>query len=181
MSFSIEICAQDMGSYGKAPSMEVKLYNPALQIQSKLETTGALKLQKKKLGGFGGISFTYELKGESSHIKIKADSAIFVLEQGTGMMAIMDISNSLPLYKLEVRGGIRVAVEGDYKSSVIGGGKTTDTKITTSTKHLKEGLTQILPERILEKGEYAFITGLIEGNKYDGKNTKYIVYAFAVE
>jgi 1-aminocyclopropane-1-carboxylate deaminase/D-cysteine desulfhydrase-like pyridoxal-dependent ACC family enzyme len=180
VSFSMSTKAQDIASFGKAPGSEIKLYHPANDKQSGLESTTALKSQKKKLGGFGGVSFSYELKGEKSDVRINADSAIFILVQGTGMMG-MDISMSIMLYKLEVRGGNRIAVVGDYKPSVLGMGKTTDTKINTNSKQLKEGLTQILPEKKLEKGEYAFITGLMEGNNYDGKNTKYIVYAFSIE
>lgn len=178
--FSATIKAQDIASYGKAPSSEVKLYHPATDKQSGLESTGAIRKQKKKLGGFGGVSFSYELEGEKSTVRLNADSAIFVLQQGTGMVG-MDISMTLRLFKLEMKNGKRIAVEGEYKSSVLGTGKTTDTKIVTRSKQLKEGLTQIVPEKKLEKGEYAFVSSMMEGNNYDGKNTKYTVYAFAID
>ena len=178
--FSTAIKAQDVASYGKAPSTEVKLYNISTNQQSNLETSGAIRKQKKKLGGFGGVSFSYEIEGEKSTTRLNADSAIFVIQQGTGAMS-MDISMTITLYKLEIKGGKRVAVQADYKSSLTGSGKTTDTKITTSTKQLKEGLTQILPQKKLEKGEYAFVSSMMEGNNYDGKNTKYIVYAFGID
>jgi len=178
--FSNAIKAQDIASYGKAPSAEVKLYHPSTEKQSNLETTGAIRNQKKKLGGFGGVSFSYEIEGEKSAIRLNADSAIFVIQQGTGMLA-MDMSMTLMLYKLEIKNGKRVAVQGDYKSSLVGTGKTTDTKIATSSKQLKEGLTQIIPQKKLEKGEYAFVSSMMEGNNYDGRNTKYIVYAFGIE
>jgi hypothetical protein len=172
--------AQDMSSYGKAPSTEVRLYHPDTDKQSDLETTGAVRKQKKKLGGFGGITFSYELKGEKSSVRLKADSAIFVIQQGSGSLG-MDISMTLLLYKLEIKDGTRIAVQGDYKSSVLGSGKTTDTKIITSAKQIKAGLTQLVPEKKLEKGEYAFVSPMMEGNQYDGKNTKYVVYAFGID
>ncbi|MBC7934461.1 MAG: hypothetical protein H7Y86_03750 [Rhizobacter sp.] len=178
--FSGAIKAQDVASFGKAPSSVVKLYHPKNEQQTDLENTTALKKQKKKLGGFGGVGFWYELEGEKATVRLNADSAIFVLQQGTGMLA-MDNSMTLRLFKLEVKNGKRNAVEGDYKPSILGTGKTTDTKITTSTKQLKEGLTKIVPTKKLEKGEYAFVSGMMEGNNYDGKNTKYIVYAFAID
>jgi hypothetical protein len=178
--FSVAIKAQDIAGYGNPPSTEVKLYHPASEIQSDLEATGATRKQKKKLGGFGGVSFSYEIEGEQSTLRLNADSAIFVLRQGTGTLAI-DMSMTLRLFKLEIKNGKRIAVEGDYKSSVLGTGKTTDTKISTSSKPLKEGLTQIIPEQKLAKGEYAFVSSMMEGNNYDGKNTKYIVYAFGIE
>jgi hypothetical protein len=178
--FSANLQAQDVASYGKAPSTVVKLYHPLSEKQTDLETIGALRKQKKKLGGFGGVSFSYELEGERSTVRLNADSAIFVLQQGSGMLG-MDISMTLRLFKLEVKSGKRIAVEGDYKPSILGTGKTTDTKITTSSKQLKEGLTQIVPEKKLEKGEYAFVSSMMEGNNYDGKNTKYSVYAFAID
>jgi hypothetical protein len=178
--FSATIQAQDIASYGKAPSSEIKLYHPATEKQTDLEATSATRKQKKKLGGFGGVSFSYEIEGERSAIRLNADSAIFVLQQGTGSLAI-DMSMTLRLFKLEVKNGKRNAVEGDYKPSVLGTGKTTDTKITTSTKQLKEGLSQIVPEKKLEKGEYAFVSSMMQGNNYDGKNTKYAVYAFAID
>ena len=139
-----------------------------------------IRKQKKKLGGFGGVSFSYEIEGEQSTVRLNADSAVFVLQQGTGSLAI-DISMTLRLFKLEIKKGKRVAVEGEYKPSVLGTGKTTDTKITTSSKSLKEGLTQIVPEKKLVKGEYAFVSSIMQGNNYDGKNTRYVVYAFAID
>ena len=178
--FSASIQAQDIASYGKAPSSEVKLYHPSTDTQTDVETTGATRKQKEKLGGFGGVSFSYEIEGEKSPVRLNADSAIFVIQQGTGMLA-MDMSMTLRLFKLEVKNGKRVAVEGDYKPSVLGSGKTTDTKITTSSKQLKEGVTQIVPQKKLEPGEYAFVSSMMEGNNYDGKNTKYIVYAFGID
>jgi hypothetical protein len=147
---SIAVKAQDVASYGKAPSSMVKLYHPKTEKQTDLENTGAMRKQKKKLGGFGGVSFSYEMEGEKSPLRLNADSAIFVTEQGTGMLS-MDMSMTLQLFKLEIKNGKRVAVQGDYKPSLLGSGKTTDTKITT------------------------------EGNNYDGKNTKYIVYAFGID
>jgi hypothetical protein len=178
--FSVAIKAQDIASYGKAPSSVVKMYHPTTEKQSDLENTGAIRKQKKKLGGFGGVSFTYEMEGEKSPVRLHADSAIFVIEQGTGMLS-MDMSMTLQLFKLEIKNGKRVAVQGDYKPSLLGTGKTTDTKISTSSKQIKKGLTQLVPAKKLEKGEYAFVSGMMEGNNYDGKNTKYVVYAFAID
>jgi hypothetical protein len=174
------IKAQGVPGYGSAPSTEVKLFNQSTEKQSDLEEAGAKRIQKKKLGGFGGVSFTYELEGEKSAIRLNADSAIFVIKQGSGVIT-MDLSMTITLYKLEVKNGKRVAVQGEYKSSIIGSGKTTDSKIITSAKQLKEGLTQLLPQKKLEKGEYAFISSMMEGNNYDGRNTKYIVYAFGID
>jgi hypothetical protein len=178
--FFVTVQAQDIASYGKAPSSVVKLYHPKTEQQTDLENTNATRKQKKKLGGFGGVSFSYEIEGERSAIRLNADSVIFVLQQGTGSLAI-DISMTLRLFKLEVKNGKRIAVEGDYKPSVLGTGKTTDTKINTSAKQLKEGLSQIVPEKKLEKGEYAFVSSMMQGNNYDGKHTKYAVYAFAID
>jgi hypothetical protein len=177
---SIVVKAQDVASYGKAPSSVVKLYHPKTEKQTDLENAGATRKQKKKLGGFGGISFSYEMEGEKSLLRLNADSAIFVTDQGTGMLS-MDMSLTLQLFKLEIKNGKRVAVQGDYKPSLLGTGKTTDTKITTSSKSLKEGLTQLVPEKKLAKGEYAFVSGMMEGNNYDGKNTKYLAYAFGID
>jgi hypothetical protein len=174
------IKAQDVASYGKVPSSVVKLYHPKIEHQTDLENTTALKKQKKKLGGFAGVSFTYEMEGEKSPIRLNTDGAIFVIEQGTGMLS-MDISMTLLLYKLEIKEGKRIAVVGDYKGSIFKGGTTTDTKIATTSKQLKEGLTQLMPTKKLEKGEYAFVSSTMEGNNYDGKNTKYIVYAFGID
>jgi len=178
--FSAALKAQDISGYGNAPASDVKLYHPATEKQSDLEVTNAIRKQKKKLGGFGGVSFSYEIDGEKSTVRLNADSAIFVLQQGTGSLAI-DISMTLRLFKLEVKNGKRIAVEGDYKPSVLGTGKTTDTKIITNSKQLKEGITQIVPQKKLEKGEYAFISSMMEDNNYDGRNTKYSVYAFAID
>jgi hypothetical protein len=178
--FSVSMKAQDIASYGKAPSSEVKLYHPSTEKQTDLEKKGAVRKQKKKLGGFGGVSFTYEMEGEKSPIRLNADSAIFIIEQGNGMLS-MDMSMTLQLFKLKIKNGNRVAVQGDYKPSLLGTGKTTDTKITTTSKQLKEGLTQLMPTKKLEKGEYAFVSSTMEGNNYDGKNTKYIVYAFGID
>jgi hypothetical protein len=175
--FSVTIKAQDIASYGKATSNEVKLYHPKNGQQTDLEKTGAVKKQKKKLGGFAGMSFTYEMEGEKSPMRINADSAIFVIEQGTGMFS-MDISMAILLYKLEIKDGKRVAVQGNYKPSLFGVGKTTDTKITTSSKQLKEGLKQIIPEKKLQKGEYAFLGGMVGA---DGDATKCTVYAFGID
>jgi hypothetical protein len=179
MCFSICVKAQDIASYGKAPSTVVKRFHPNTEQQTDLDNTSAIRKQKKKLGGFGGVSFLYEIEGEHSALTLNADSAIFVIKQGTGMLN-MDMSMTITLYKLDIKDNKRVAVVGDYKPSIMGTGKTTDTKITTSSKQLKEGIVQIVPAKKLEQGEYAFISSMMEGNNYDGKNTKYIVYAFAI-
>ncbi len=197
--FSVTTKGQDISSIGNAPTNEIKLYHPSTDTQSSLNKTIAVSKRKKKLGGFAGVSFTVEIEGERSPLRINADSAIFVLEQGTGMFSMdtgtiaFDASQFILLYKLNVIGGGRVAVQGDYKpgfnplsllsNAVSSGGKNTDTRVTTSSKQLKKGLTQILPKNKLEKGEYAFLGGGSpeEGDVTSIKNVKVFVYTFGID
>jgi hypothetical protein len=197
--FSVAIKAQDIPGIGKAPSTEVKLYHPSTDTQTSLDKAIAVSKQKKKLGGMAGVSWTVEIEGEKSPIRLNADSVIFVIEQGTGMFAMdtgtiaFDASNAVQLYKLNVIGGKRVAVQGDYKpgfnplslvsNAVSSGGKTTDTRVATTGKQFKKGLTQIMIKSKLEKGEYVFLGGgsAEEGDVTSVKNVKIFVFTFGID
>ncbi len=197
--FSVTTKGQDISGIGNVPSTEVKLYHPSTDTQTSLDKTIAVSKRKKKLGGFAGVSWTTEIEGEQSPLRLNADSAIFVMEQGTGMFAMdtgtigFDASQVVMLYKLNVIAGKRVAVQGDYKpgfnplslvtNAVSSGGKATDTRVTTSSKQFKKGLTQILFKNKLEKGEYAFLGGgsAEEGDVTSTKNMKVFVYTFGID
>ena len=177
----LQPAAQDIAAFGKAGTNTVLLYHLPEGNQTALENTKAVRRTKTTLGGFGGSSFSYILEGEKSPVRLRADSAIFVTDKGKGLLAT-DPSITITLYKLEAGNDKRIAVLNKYKPSYVGGGsKNTNTKIPMGTKDLKEGLQQLLPEKKLEPGEYAFITITIAGNNYDGKNTKYIVFAFGID
>jgi hypothetical protein len=203
--FSVAINAQDISGIGNAPSTEVKIYHPSTDALIKLEKIVAVRKEKLNRGVMGvGASMrnTYEIEGEKSSLRLNADSAIFVIEQGTGMFAMdtgtiaFDASQFIMLYKLNVIDGKRVAIEADYKAGAgalnplslvsnkaSSGGKVTDTRVTTTGRQLKKGLTQIIPKNRLEKGEYAFLGG---GSAEDGdvtstKNMKVFVFTFGID
>jgi hypothetical protein len=177
----VKIQAQEIAAFGKPGNSAIMLYHPATGQQTDLENTTAIKKTKTKLGGFGGSEFIYVMEGEKSPVRMQADSSIFVMEKGKGQFA-MDPAIAITLYRLEAGKDKRVAVLNKYTPSYAGGGgKNANTKISISAKEWKEGLQQLLPENRLEPGEYAFVTMMMQGNNYEGKHTKYIVFAFGID
>lgn len=190
--------AQEISSYGKPASMKVLLYNTRTEAQIPLENTIGIRKNKNKIGGLGGNTMSYIIEGERSTIRLKADSAVFVMESGSGTLGAIDPTMSITLYMLEIKDGKRVAIMNEYKPgfnplSLVTNkagdkSKNTDTKINYKSTPLKEGFTQLKPEKKLEPGEYAFVGGYAAGNNFDENpknykmnDIKYMVFAFAID
>jgi hypothetical protein len=167
---------------------------------------GSSKMDTKtKMGGMGGSESGYILEGEKSSVRFHGGQNLsFVFSNGAGgsstesnakkdsmlrangmdpsMMANMngmsDPANTITLYKAESGKGQRKILM--MKSPGAFGGKKmrSSDKYTFSVRKIKEGYWELVIDKSLPKGEYAFsMMGMGMGNM-DGSTT---LFAFAID
>jgi hypothetical protein len=166
---------------------------------------GSSKLESKvKFGGMGGSESSYNLDGEKSNVRIENYKNLsFVFSNGTAssksssaadsmmaangidvsamsnMMGSMnDPSKNIVLYKVEQsRGKRKILLQKNPGMSPFGSKKQkTGDKYTFSVKKIREGYWELVVDKSLNRGEYAF--ALINSGSADGSIT---VFAFALE
>ncbi len=166
---------------------------------SKLET-------RTKLGGLGGSENGYEVEGDHSPVRIQESrtlSFVFSAEdrvsQGSasgsdsimkaggvdpamvsGMMGnLNDPSSMITLYRMQVGAGMRkILLQKTGGALPFGSHKIQSSdKYSFSTKRVKEGYWEFLPDKKLPKGEYAF-TLMTMGM---GGMGDVIVFAFGID
>jgi len=157
---------------------EVEYYDKANNKLVRLEKTIAKSENKTKMGGMGGMKMVYKVEGEKSPVRIpSSDKISFVLSTGGGnsAMGMMDPSQTLSLYKLDVTKGNREAVTQSY-GGMYGIGKTKESaKLTVGVKKIKDGEYEIIADKPLGPGEYAFV--MMNMGSQDGSFT---LYAFGI-
>ncbi len=166
---------------------------------------GSSKLESKvKFGGMGGSESAYILDGEKSTVRIENNKNLsFVFSNGTAgsksssaadsmmaangidvsaissMMGSMnDPSKNIVLYKVEQKNGKRkILLQKNPGMSPFGSKKQkTGEKYTFSVKKIREGYWELVVDKSLTRGEYAF--AMINSGSADGSIT---VFAFALE
>ncbi|MEP6950446.1 MAG: hypothetical protein ABI863_14270 [Ginsengibacter sp.] len=164
---------------------------------SKIET-------KTKLGGFGGFEYGYVIEGEKSLVRLNPGSLSFIystsgtaqpsstqadsimkahgLDPATvaGMTAGMnDPSKSIALYKVEnAKGSRKILIQKSGGAIPFAGKKTKSSdKYSFSVKKIKDGYWELVVDKPLGKGEYAFTTSQALGSM-DGGTT---VFAFGID
>jgi hypothetical protein len=171
---------------------------------SRLEK-GSSKLESKaKLGGMGGSESSYIIEGEKSTIRIsnyknlsfifstgaassksssQADSMMRAngIDPSDMMGGMNDPSSNIVLYKLETANGKRkILMQKNPGMSPFGSKKQkTGEKFTFSVKKIREGYWELLVDKTLPRGEYAFASmGSMGSGNMDGSIT---IFSFGVE
>lgn len=173
---------------------------------TRLEKESSKVESKTKAGGFGGYENGYVLDGEKSSVRLtRAPDFSFVLSTGTSAKAsspeqdsmmrangmdpsmmsgmgdmggMSDPTNMITLYKAEVAKGKRKILM--LKAGGAFGGKKPQSsdKYTFSVKKIREGYWELVVDKPLPRGEYAFsMMGMGTGNM-DGSTT---LYAFGID
>jgi len=152
---------------------DVEYYDKANNKLIRLEKSISKQENKMKMGGAGGMKVMYKVEGEKSSVRIPAsDNVSFVFSSGTGgnnMMSMMDPSQMISLYKMDINKGNREAVLSSY-AGMYGMGKTKESaKLTVGVKKIKDGLFEIIADKPLGPGEYTFV--MMNMGSTDGSST----------
>lgn len=149
----------------------------------RLEKNASSMDTKTKMGGFGGSESGYSFDKEKSPVHInKAPNLSFVFSTGAtstaassksdsmmrangmdpsmmqGMGSMNDPSNTITLYKVESSGGNRKILLMKSPGAMPFGSKKTKSsdKFTFSVKKIREGYWELIIDKNLAAGEYAF-------------------------
>jgi hypothetical protein len=145
----------------------------------KLEKKDAEITNKSKAIGMGGARQVYIMEGAKSEVVVPAGDMTFVISTGGSGFA-SDPSSMLTLYKFEGKKNKRETTAASYGGiGNKGKSKGGENEIPLNYKKMKEGVFGIVPEKALEKGEYAFINKMsMQGG---GMSMKMEAFAFSVE
>lgn len=167
---------------------------------------GSSKIESKtKMGGMGGYEMGYVLDGEKSIVRIqKAPGYSFVFSTGAsvktvspekdsmmrangmdpsmmdgmnGMGSMNDPANTITLYKTESAKGKRKILMQKAGGAFGSKKPQSSDKYTFSVKKIREGYWELVIDKNLPKGEYAF---LITATGMSGMSGDVSLYAFAV-
>lgn len=111
---------------------------------------------KTKLAGFGGSEIAYNIPGEASKVRFSAASLPSFVYQNAMGDQYMDPARSISLYALNSSKGERKLLL-QASGGAFGSGKKASKKYVISFKKIKDGYYEILVDKQLPKGEYAFM------------------------
>jgi hypothetical protein len=163
---------------------------------------------KTKLGGFGGSETEYTMDGGSSLVRIKTGTNLsFIVSTGAGsskgttsdhsdstmrangidpgliqhaMGGMMDPASRYTLYKTEPGGGQRIILIQKSHAGPFAGKKVKSSdKYTFSVKQIREGYWELIPDKMLPPGEYAFSALDITGGSARGPGV--LLFAFGID
>jgi hypothetical protein len=143
-----------------------------------LEKKDAELVTKNKMG-IGGAKQLYQIDGDKSPVTVPAD-VLFVVGNGSTGGFGTDPSQQFILMKFETKKDKREAISAEY-GGIAKKGKTNsgENEIGLNFKKIREGVYGIVPEKALEKGQYAFINRMSMQPK--GMTMKMEVFAFGIE
>src|SRR5687768_15511065 len=144
-----------------------------------LEKKDAEIVTKNKTG-IGGMKQMYEMDGAKSSVVLEADNLLFVVSTSGGGLG-MDPSSQFSLMKFEPKKDKRQALSADYGGGIMKKNKPRegDNEIGLNLKKIREGVIGLVPEKPLEKGEYAFINKMsMQGG---GMSMKMEAFAFSIQ
>lgn len=163
---------------------------------------------KTKLAGFGGSETVYTMDGNSSSVRIKAGNIpSFIVSAGAGsskgtgsdhsdsvmrangvdpnliqqaMGGMMDPATRYTLYKSESGGGQRIILiqkthGGPFASKKV---KVSE-KFTFSVKQIREGYWELIPDKMLPPGEYAF--SALDNSASSARGPGVLLFAFGID
>ena len=160
---------------------------------------------KTKLGGMAGAESGYLLEGEASTVRLNSGSSLsFIYSTGAGekksspqmdsmmrangvdpaMMSgygtTMDPSSMITLYKVETDKGSRKILLMKSPGAMPFGSKKmkSSDKYTFSVKKIKDGYWELVVDKTLPKGEYAFSVMSMGMGNMDGST---LMFAFGID
>jgi hypothetical protein len=167
------------------------------------ETT---KMESKAKGaGFGGFESAYNIEGEKSPARVqRARSISFVFSTGgsgtatsnaqrdsmlrangidpsamsSGMSSMNDPSNTITLYETDVSKGKRKIVMQKAGGAFSSKKLQSSDKYTFSARKIRDGYWELVVDKALPTGEYAFSVMAMTAGNMDGSTT---VYCFGVD
>jgi hypothetical protein len=168
---------------------------------SRLEKGYSKMEVKTKMGGMGGADNGYSLEGNKSPVRLQAGYLSFIFfsgdpstdqspqadsamkangmdpsMMGDPMMAMQDPSNTTALYNMNEDKGVRKITLQSYQGmKLLGKSKKESTKYTISIKKIRKGYYELVVDKPLVKGEYAFV---INAMGADGSS---LLFAFGVD
>jgi hypothetical protein len=169
----------------------------------RLEKSSAKMDTKTKAGGFGGMENGYFFDGEKSDVRIKNGANLsFVFSTGASgsarsssspnqdsmmrangvdpsmMSSMTDPSRTVSLYKTDVGKGSRKILLQKVGGAFGSKKNQSSDKYTFSIKKIRDGYWELVIDKTLPKGEYAFnMMNMTTGNM-DGST---MIFAFAVD
>jgi hypothetical protein len=169
----------------------------------RLEKNSSKMDTKVKMAGFGGAENAYLVEGEKSPVRMIGGANLsFIFSTGSSastsspqndsvmkahgldpsMMSaywnMNDPSNTITLYKAESgKGNRKIYLMKTGGAFSMGKNKSSD-KFTFSLKKIREGYWELLIDKSLPKGEYAFAVQGMNMNNMDGS---IVIFAFAVD
>jgi hypothetical protein len=166
---------------------------------------GSSKMETKtKMGGMGGYENGYVLDGEKSSVRLHSGSSLsFVVSTGagakqassaqtdsvmrasgmdpsmmSGMGSMNDPSNTVTLYKADPNKGKRkIYMMKSGGAFSMGKNKSSD-KFTFSVRKIREGYWELVIDKTLPRGEYAFSVMNMGMGSMDGST---LLFAFGVD
>ena len=183
----------------------LKKENPFTVVR--LEKGSSKMDTKTKLGGMAGAESGYLLEGETSTVRLNSGNSLsFVYSTGAGgaekksspqmdsmmrangvdpaMMSggygTMDPSSMITLYKVETDKGSRKILLMKSPGAIPFASKKmkSSDKYTFSVKKIKEGYWELVVDKSLPKGEYAFSVMSMGMGNMDGSN---LMFAFGID
>jgi hypothetical protein len=172
----------------------------------RLEKASARLESKNKMGGFGGAESGYTLEGTRSTVRlVSGNNLSFVFSTGAsvksapdkdslsgdnlidasafqgmeGLSSMTDPSNTIALYMVEAAKGKRKILIIKSPGAMPFAGKKSQSanKLTFSVKKIREGYWELVVDKTLAKGEYAFMQAGMGMANIDGAT----LYAFGVD
>ena len=187
-------------------SNEINFLNKENMTLLRLEKGTSKMQSKSKMGGMGGAQSGYTLEESKSPVRIIAAKQFsFVYTTGSaanertpetdsimrangmdpantpqmsgGMDMMNDPSRTTSLYNMDSEKGERKITMQSYSGmKIMGKSKKESTKYTISVKKIKDGYYEMVVDKTLPKGEYAFV--IMNMGSMDGS---YLLFAFGVD
>lgn len=199
------LVAQKTAQQYPTPEFSNEIYffiKDSVQV-SRLEK-GISKMEAKtKMGGMGGFENTYSLEGSSSPVRLEGGNNLSFIffsgdaagsqtnqsdsfmkangmdasSMGDPMAMLNDPSRTTTLYKMSVEKGNRnITTQAAQGMKILGKAKKESTKYTLSIKKVRQGYYELVVDKPLPRGEYAFM--ISDMQSMDG-SMKF--FAFGVE
>jgi hypothetical protein len=146
------------------------------KLQNLEKKDAEVKTRSKMVGGGKQL---YVIDGSKSNVILTPDNIMFVVGTGGGGSFAMDPSSQFGLYKFESKKNGREATMASYGGMMNKGKSGDNNEISLNFKKLSEGVFGIVPEKTLEKGEYAFINKM--SMQRGGMSMKMDAFAFSIE
>ncbi|MGZ5135738.1 MAG: hypothetical protein ACXWCG_11330 [Flavitalea sp.] len=184
-------------------SNEIYFFNKESSSAVRLEKGYSKQESSSKMGGMGGTNMGYSLEGSKSDVRIPYGNLSFIFyigeapsnnsEASDSMMrangidpsamadptAMMnDPARTTALYSMSIDKGNRNIITMAFSGmKILGKNKKESTKYTISIRNVKKGYYELIVDKPLPRGEYAFVVQDMTG----GMDNKSKLFAFGVD